>query len=43
MAMDVSNVAIYNSTTDKPDRIGYKVEDGKKVRVFKSNGEQIGA
>lgn len=43
MAMNASNVAIYNPTTDKADRVGYKVEDGKKVRVFKSNGEQIGA
>ena len=42
-AMDISNVAIYNPNTEKADRIGYKTEDGKKVRVFKSNGEQIGA
>ena len=42
-AMDISNVAIYNPSTEKADRIGYKTEDGKKVRVFKSNGEQIGA
>jgi large subunit ribosomal protein L24 len=43
MAMSASNVAIYNPTTDKADRVGYKIENGKKVRVFKSNGEQIGA
>lgn len=40
-ALDLSNVAIYNPNTDKADRVGYKVEAGKKVRVFKSNGEQI--
>ena len=37
----VSNVAIFNGETGKADRIGYKVEDGKKVRVFKSNGARI--
>jgi large subunit ribosomal protein L24 len=39
----VSNVAIFNAATGGGDRIGYKVlEDGQKVRVFKSNGEVIG-
>ncbi len=38
----LSNVAIYNSKAGKADRVGVKVlEDGKKVRVFKSDGEQI--
>ena len=38
----VSNVAIWNPVTQKPDRIGFRVlEDGRKVRFFKSNGEQI--
>ncbi len=38
----VSNVAIYNPTTDKADRVGIKVlEDGRKVRYFKSNQEVI--
>jgi large subunit ribosomal protein L24 len=38
----VSNVAIVNPATGKADKVGIKVlEDGKKVRVFKSNGEQI--
>jgi len=41
MALDISNIAIYNTETDKADRVGYKIEDGKKVRIFKSNGEQI--
>lgn len=40
--IDASNVAIYNSATSKADRVGIKVlEDGKKVRVFKSNGETV--
>ena len=40
--LHVSNVAIYNPKTDQADRVGFKVlEDGKKVRYFKSNGEQI--
>jgi large subunit ribosomal protein L24 len=38
----VSNVAIYNASTGKPDRVGFRVlEDGKKVRVFKSSGEPL--
>jgi large subunit ribosomal protein L24 len=42
MPIDVSNVAIYNPVTKKADRIGVrKLEDGRKVRFFKSNGEQI--
>lgn len=42
--MDISNVAIVNPTTDKADRVGFKtLENGKKVRVFKSNGEQVDA
>lgn len=36
-----SNLAIYNATTQKADKIGFRVEDGKKVRFFKSNGEAI--
>ena len=40
----VSNVAIYNAAAKKADRVGIKVlEDGRKVRVFKSSGEQIDA
>ena len=32
----VSNVAIFNAATGKADRVGFRIEDGKKVRVFKS-------
>ncbi len=40
--MDISNVAIFNSTTGKADKVGIKVqEDGKRVRFFKSNGELV--
>jgi large subunit ribosomal protein L24 len=42
MSIDVSNVALYNSQTDKGDRVGFKIlEDGKKVRIFKSTGEVV--
>ncbi|MDQ2918155.1 MAG: 50S ribosomal protein L24 [Casimicrobiaceae bacterium] len=38
----ISNVAIWNPVTQKADRIGFKLmNDGRKLRFFKSNGEQI--
>ncbi|PRD67113.1 50S ribosomal protein L24 [Malikia granosa] len=44
MPIHQSNVAIFNAATGKADRVGVKVtEDGKKVRVFKSSGEEIKA
>ncbi|MBI5718648.1 MAG: 50S ribosomal protein L24 [Burkholderiales bacterium] len=44
MPIHQSNVAIYNATTGKADRVGVKLlEGGKKVRVFKSSGEEIKA
>ncbi len=44
MPIHLSNVAIFNQQTQKADRVGIKVlEDGSKVRVFKSNGEVVGA
>lgn len=39
--IQASNVAIYNSSTNKADRVGIVEEDGKRVRVFKSTGEKI--
>jgi large subunit ribosomal protein L24 len=40
--IQVSNIAIFNPATSKADRVGYQVMDGgKKVRVYKSSGEQI--
>ena len=41
--IQISNVAIYNAEAGKADRVGYKVEDGKKVRVYKSDGSAIDA
>jgi large subunit ribosomal protein L24 len=42
MPMAISNVAIFNSVTGKADRVGFKtLEDGRKVRYFKSNGEVV--
>jgi large subunit ribosomal protein L24 len=44
MPLHVSNVALYNPVTQKADRVGFKhLEDGTKVRIFKSNGEVVGA
>ncbi len=40
--MDISNIAIFNPKTGKADKVGIKIqEDGKRVRIFKSNGEQV--
>ncbi|EAT11905.1 50S ribosomal protein L24 [Bermanella marisrubri] len=42
--IQASNVAIFNAKSGKADRVGFKVlEDGKKVRIFKSTGEQLDA
>ena len=41
MPIHQSNVAIFNAATGKADRVGVKVVDGKRVRVFKSSGEEI--
>ena len=42
MPIHISNVAVYNVMTGKGDRIGYKrLEDGKKVRIYKSTGEVV--
>ena len=44
MPIQASNVALFNTATQKADRVGYKVlEDGRKVRVFRSNGEMVDA
>ena len=44
MPIHQSNVAIYNAATGKADRVGVKLlADGKKVRVYKSSGEEIKA
>jgi large subunit ribosomal protein L24 len=44
MPMDQSNVMLFNPATGKGDRVGFKVlEDGTKVRVYRSNGDQVKA
>jgi large subunit ribosomal protein L24 len=44
MPIHQSNVAIYNAATGKADRVGVKLQaDGKKVRVFRSSGDEIKA
>jgi large subunit ribosomal protein L24 len=44
MPIDISNVALFNPQTKKGDRVGFKLMgDGRKVRVFKSNGEMVDA
>jgi large subunit ribosomal protein L24 len=42
MPLHVSNVMLFNPVTNKGDRVGFKeLEDGRKVRYFKSNGEVV--
>ena len=42
--IDASNLAIFNPEAGKADRVGFKLsDDGKKIRVFKSNGQAVDA
>lgn len=44
MPINISNVALFNPATQKADRVGFKqLDDGRKVRVFRSNGEVVDA
>ena len=44
MTIDISNVALFNPATQKGERVGFKtLDDGRKVRVFKSSGEAVDA
>ena len=44
MPIDISNIALFNPATEKADRVGIKqLEDGRKVRVYKSSGEVVDA
>ncbi|HEY3432021.1 MAG TPA: 50S ribosomal protein L24 [Rhodocyclaceae bacterium] len=44
MPIHVSNIGLFNPATQKADRVGFKqLDDGRKVRVFKSNGEVVDA
>ena len=40
-SIHISNVMPVNPATGKADRVGFRIEDGKKVRFFKSNGELV--
>ncbi|MGD9000169.1 MAG: 50S ribosomal protein L24 [Granulosicoccaceae bacterium] len=43
-SLHISNVGLVNPATDKADRVGFKqLDDGRKVRFFKSNGEVLDA
>lgn len=39
----ISNIAIFNPETSKADRVGFRFDDGKKVRIYKSNGAVVDA
>jgi len=42
MPINVSNIAIFNPTTQKADRVGVKqLDDGRRVRIYRSNGEML--
>ena len=44
MPLHISNIALFNPATKKADRVGIKImEDGRRVRYFKSNGEVVDA
>ena len=43
MPIHISNVALFNPESGKGDRVGIQVVDGKKVRIFRSNGAVVGA
>jgi large subunit ribosomal protein L24 len=44
LPIHISNVALYNPATKKADRVGVKtLQDGRKVRIFKGNDEQVDA
>ena len=40
-ALSISNIAIFNPESSKADRVGFKIEDGKKSRIFKSTNKEI--
>jgi large subunit ribosomal protein L24 len=44
LPIHISNVALFNPATKKADRVGIKsLQDGRKVRIFKANDEQVDA
>ncbi|MBL0701672.1 MAG: 50S ribosomal protein L24 [Spiroplasma sp.] len=41
MAIDASNVSLFDEKTKKPTRVGFKIKDAKKIRVSKKTGKEI--
>ena len=41
MPIQAANIALVNPATGKADRVGFKIENGRKIRVFKSNGQAV--
>ena len=41
--IQISNLALFNGNSNKAERIGYQIKDGKKTRVFKKSGELVGS
>ena len=41
--LNVSNVAVFNPATKKADRVGFRIEDGKKIRFYKSDNSVVDA
>ncbi|QWF70272.1 50S ribosomal protein L24 [Methylomonas paludis] len=41
MPIDISNVALFNPKTKKADRVGFRFDEGKKVRFFKSTNDVV--
>lgn len=39
--IDLSNLAVFNVDLNKADRIGFKIKNGKKIRIFKSTGNEV--
>jgi large subunit ribosomal protein L24 len=39
--LDISKIAIWNVETSQPDRIGYQLKDGEKIRIYKKTGKKI--
>ncbi|URJ26564.1 50S ribosomal protein L24 [Blochmannia endosymbiont of Camponotus modoc] len=40
-SLDLSNIAIFNPTLNKADRVGFTIQNGKKIRIFKSNRDIV--
>lgn len=40
-SIDLSNLAVFNMSINRADRVGFKIKNGKKIRIFKSNGKIV--